>query len=75
MITDIREIFTKKNNDKMAFIKVQDLSETMEIVIFPKSYDDMRQFLKVDNLVMIKGKITDREGQRSMIADKMQNLE
>lgn len=75
MIIDVREIFTKKKNDKMAFIKIQDLSETMEVVVFPKSYDDMRQFLKVDNLVIIQGKVTDREGQRSMIADKMKNLE
>lgn len=75
MIIDVREIYTKKNNDKMAFVKIQDLTETIEGVVFPKQYDDLRQFLNVDNLIMAKGKVTDREGVRSMIFEKMKKLE
>ena len=74
IVLEVREIFTKKHNDKMAFVKIADLTGTMEAVVFPKTFDDVRRLLVVDKLVMASGKITDREGVRSMMIDTMKEL-
>ena len=75
IIEECKEIFTKKNNDKMAFLRIADLTGSMECVIFPKTYEEFKDFCKVDKLVMIKGEISDRNGERSMLIDKIKVLE
>jgi DNA polymerase-3 subunit alpha len=74
IIEDVREIYTKKGNDKMAFIRVKDLDDTLECVVFPKTFVEMRRFCQVEMLVLIKGKISDRNGELSMIVDEIKEL-
>ena len=74
IVEDVREIFTKAKNDKMAFIRIADLTGSIDCVIFPKSYEEMKKFCVVDTLIMVKGKVSDRNGERSMIIDKIKEL-
>jgi len=59
IITEMREIITK-NSKKMAFVKLADLTEEIEIVVFPNSYEKSAYIWTKDNVVIIKGKISKR---------------
>ena len=74
IIEDCKEIYTKAKNEKMAFLRIADLSGSMECVVFPKTYEELQKFCKIDTLVMIKGKVSDRNGDRSILIDKMKLL-
>lgn len=74
IIEECKEIYTKAKNEKMAFVRIADLTGSIECVVFPKSYEELKKFCVVDSLVMIKGKISDRNGERSILIDKMKNL-
>lgn len=74
IVEECKEIFTKKNNDKMAFLKVADLTGSLECVIFPKTYEEFKKFCVVDKLVVVKGKVSDRNGERSMLIDRIKEL-
>jgi DNA polymerase III subunit alpha len=74
IIEDVREIYTKKNNDKMAFIRLKDLDDTIECVVFPKTFVLVRNLCVTEKLVMIKGKVTDRDGTHSVIIDEIREL-
>ncbi len=74
IVEDVREIYTKKGNDKMAFLRIKDLEEVMECVVFPKTFLEARKFCSTEQLLLIKGKISERNGEISMIVDKIQEL-
>lgn len=56
-ITESRTILTKKQ-ETMAFITIEDISGTVEVVIFPKSYAKFAEILKEDSKVLIEGKVS-----------------
>jgi DNA polymerase-3 subunit alpha len=74
IVEECKEIFTKKNNDKMAFIRIADLTSSLECVVFPKTYEEVKTLCKTDALVIVKGTISDRNGERSLLIDKMKEL-
>ena len=58
----------------MAFIKVKDLYDTIECVAFPKTFMTIRAFCLTEKLVVIKGKVSDRNGEFSILIDDMKEL-
>jgi len=56
-----------RNNQTMAFIMVEDLYGEVEVVIFPKDYERNKHFLKEDQVVIIKGRISTQENQDGKI--------
>lgn len=73
LITDIREIFTKKG-DKMMFVRLEDFSGSTDVVVFPKVYEEFKQFIVCDTCVAIKGTVSKKNGETSMIAEKIKAL-
>ena len=59
LITTIREISTK-NNQKMAFAKLEDFSTEVELIFFHQVFAKYKKILARDNIYIIKGKIADR---------------
>ncbi len=47
-----------KNNNMMAFITLEDLFGTVEVIVFPKTYDKYKELLFEDNIVLIEGTLS-----------------
>lgn len=61
-----------KNNKIMAFITLEDLVGTIEVVIFPKDYERYQRFLEVDSKVFIKGRVSvEEEKAGKLICEKI----
>jgi DNA polymerase-3 subunit alpha len=73
LLEEVKEILTKKG-DKMAFVKVKDFDESIECVFFPQVYETYKEMLNNEKCVAIKGKLTERNGEYSILADKMKKL-
>lgn len=58
---------TTKNNNLMAFIGLEDLFGTMEIIIFPTIYEKFSQLLQQESIVIIKGRLSLREDEQPKI--------
>lgn len=54
MITD-KTIKYTKNNKTMAFITLEDLLGTVEIIIFPRDYERYHTYLNVDEKIFVRG--------------------
>jgi DNA polymerase-3 subunit alpha len=67
IISSVREI-TTKNGKHMAFVGLEDLTDELEMIIFPGVYDDSADFLKVDNVIVADGKMStkDRDGREGV---------
>lgn len=56
ILTDKKVKYTK--NDKiMAFVTIEDLYGSVEVVIFPRDYEKNRELLEVDAKVFVKGRV------------------
>ena len=58
-------IKTTKYGDNMAFVTIEDLYGTVEVVVFPRDYSRYKNLLVKDNKILIKGNasITEEEGK------------
>jgi DNA polymerase-3 subunit alpha len=73
IIQEVREIMTKKN-EPMAFIKIADLTDTIEAVVFPRTYAQYKSIIVPEKCVAMIAKISERNGEISLIIDRMKEL-
>ena len=60
----------------MAFIKLEDLTSTIEVIVFPKTLDKVRDILRLDSLVVIKGRVSIKEDEvPKLICETIEPLE
>ena len=75
IITEVTQKVTR-NNQIMAFIKIEDLSATIEVIVFPKTLDRVRNLITADAFVIIKGRVSMKEDEAvKIICETMEPLE
>lgn len=75
IVSSIRRIFTRKDNQEMAFVKLQDETGSMEVIIFPKIFDRSRTALVENQLILVKGRVDHKEEMElKIIAEKIEAL-
>lgn len=75
IITEVKQKITK-NNKLMAFLKLEDLTGTIEVIVFPKSFDSLREKINEDALVRIHGRVNIKEDELpKLICENIQGLE
>ena len=61
-----------KTNQMMAFLTVEDLFGTVEVVVFPRDYEKYRQYLEEDNKIFVKGRVSEEDDKASkLISEKI----
>ncbi len=56
IITEIRTLLDK-NNNMMAFVKIEDINRVFEAVVFASVYPKVESFLKTDSIVLMQGRL------------------
>ena len=71
MITS-KTVKVTKNNKLMAFISLEDLVGTVEVLIFPNDYERHQKYLEEDQKVYIRGRVSASEDQQAkLICEKI----
>lgn len=73
MISEAREI-TTKNGQKMAFLRLADTNSDIELVLFPKVYQDNADLWQRDKAILVRGQVSSRgakgnNGELKIIAE------
>ena len=66
MITGITIKHTKTNKT-MAFLALEDMLGTVEIVVFPKDYEKYRKYLQEDTKVFVRGRVSEEDDNASKL--------
>ena len=75
MITD-KTIKYTKNNKVMAFLTVEDLVGTVEVVVFPRDYEKCQMFLNEDARLLIQGRVSAEDDKASkLILEKVRTFD
>ncbi|RHR26668.1 DNA polymerase III subunit alpha [Clostridium sp. AF19-22AC] len=71
MITD-KTVKHTRTNQMMAFLTIEDLLGTVEVVVFPRDFEKNRVLLEVDNKVFVKGRVSEEDEKPSkLICEKI----
>ena len=71
MITE-KTVKHTKTNQMMAFLTVEDLMGTVEVVVFPRDYEKNRAYLETDSKVFIRGRVSEEDDRASkLICEKV----
>ncbi|MDO5601995.1 MAG: DNA polymerase III subunit alpha [Oscillospiraceae bacterium] len=75
--TIIREKhLTTKSNALMAFVTVEDLTGTMELVVFPKVLEASNGAVRENAVILVRGRVSFKEDEGAkLLADQIQPLE
>ncbi len=73
IISKVKRTLTKKN-DPMAFFTLNDLSGSIEVLVFPKVMERALPFLENDQIVQVSGRLSDKDEEFKLIAEDIQAL-
>ncbi len=75
MITD-KTIKYTRNNKVMAFLTLEDLVGTVEVIVFPRDYEKNAHLMEIDEKVYISGRVSSEEDKPSkLICEKITSFE
>lgn len=63
IITDIKKLYTKKDNREMGIIKVEDMYGDVDCFIFPNLYASLKSQIELDKIAIFKGKISYKDDE------------
>jgi DNA polymerase-3 subunit alpha len=76
IIESMRRIFTKRNNSEMAFVVIaNETGLSVECVIFPRVFEQYKNYLVKDCVVLIEGHLDMKNDRPSIIAEKITQVD
>ncbi|EGJ32480.1 MULTISPECIES: OB-fold nucleic acid binding domain-containing protein [Moorena] len=75
MLTEVKPHLTKKNNERMAFVQMEDLTGQAEGVVFPKTYEKISSLLQADSRLIIWAKVDERDEKIQLIIEDAELIE
>ncbi len=75
VINKLKTTFTKKMNEKMAFLSLEDLEGSVEVLIFPSVFKETAQYLKPNAVIFVRGRLSLRDDQPKIITNEIVPIE
>lgn len=74
LVSKLKFTQTKKNNEKMAIVGLEDLEGTMDLLVFPKTFKDCGQLLTKDAILFFKGNLDKKEQDPKLLVSEITPL-
>jgi DNA polymerase III subunit alpha len=75
IISSIRKIFTKRGNNEMAFVTLEDKTGSLDLVVFPKIYSRFKDILQEETVVVAVGTINSRDDRMSLLVEDVKKIQ
>ena len=73
IIESSRQVVTK-NNERMAFIKIADLTDSIEAVVFPSLFKTCIDVIVAEKCIALSGKVSNKNGEKSIIIEAVKEI-
>ncbi|MGC9359801.1 MAG: DNA polymerase III subunit alpha [Anaerolineae bacterium] len=70
VVSESREILTRKGN-RMAFVTLEDLTGVLEVVVFPRVFEEANGLFEEQRALLFTGRVDDRDDRAKLIADRI----
>lgn len=73
VISKLKQIFTK-NGQPMYFLTLEDLTDNVEVIVFPTVLEKYKELVEEDKIIMVKGRLDRKEDQIKLIAIELEDI-
>ncbi|MBU0467635.1 MAG: DNA polymerase III subunit alpha [Candidatus Omnitrophica bacterium] len=74
LIENVKLTNTKRTNERMAILRVEDIEGSVEVVVFPSVYTELMEYIIEGEVIFLKGRISLRDVEPKIIASDMQHI-
>jgi len=71
LITKIKSTVTRAKGEKMAILRVEDLTGSLEVLVFPDTYKEVSRNLIASSVVLVQGRLSLREESPKILASNI----
>jgi DNA polymerase-3 subunit alpha len=71
VITQLKQVQTRRSGKDMCFGTIEDQSGTARFVVFPRTFEKYEEHLGEDKVVLLKVRVDEREGELNLIVEKV----
>jgi DNA polymerase III subunit alpha len=71
ILSKIRQVTTKKSGKLMAFANLEDDTGSLDLVFFPKTYEEYQAHIVDDSVVLVSGSVDSRDGEANLLVNKI----
>ncbi|MBN1822712.1 MAG: DNA polymerase III subunit alpha [Endomicrobiales bacterium] len=75
MIISLKKLVTREKKEQYARFKLEDLHGEIEVVVFPKAFRNFANYLVQNNIVVVKGRLSNRDSENELLAEDIMSLE
>lgn len=75
VVSDVRIVVTKKTGQEMAFVKIEDETGVINLVVFPRTFKETRSIWMDNRPILVTGKINQRDEEMSLIVNAINTKE
>ncbi|MBI4049258.1 MAG: DNA polymerase III subunit alpha [Candidatus Doudnabacteria bacterium] len=74
IITKVQKVLTKKG-DQMVFTEIEDTTGMVEVLVFPSVLQKYQNLIQESKIVLITGRVSDKDGVPKFIAEEIRDLD
>ena len=71
LVNKLKFTQTKRTNEKMAIVTLEDLEGTLDLLVFPKTFKDFGQHLVKDAILFFKGNLDKKEQDAKLLVSEI----
>lgn len=71
VVEDVKIITTRKSNERMAILKLEDETAAVEVFVFPRLFEESFSAVKEKAILIVKGKLEAKEKVPKILASKI----
>ena len=75
LINAVKLTTTKRKNERMAILRIEDMDAEIEAVVFPSTYLAIANYLKEGDVVIVKGRVSFRDNEPKIIVTDMKHFD
>jgi DNA polymerase-3 subunit alpha len=68
IVTTAKQI-TTKSNQSMAFVKIEDTTANLEVIVFPNLFAETKTYWEADHVLIADGKVDNKDGSMKILAN------
>ena len=75
VIEKVKAIITRRKNQRMAIIKIQDETASVEVFVFPRLYEEISLYLREGAVVVLRGQLESKDKVPKILASQVIPIE
>jgi DNA polymerase-3 subunit alpha len=75
MIASVKKLISKTRKEHYARFKIEDLHGSVDAILFPKNFEKFSEYLKPNNIVVVKGGLMGAQGQSEIIVEDIMTID